>query len=62
LRATRLETKTILPVIEAFQAQHRLSKVTVVADAAMLSSSNLEALTAAGYTYYRWLSAVQDTL
>ena len=47
----KAETKTILPVIEAFQAQHRLSKVTVVADAAMLSSSNLEALTAAGYTY-----------
>jgi hypothetical protein len=45
------ETKTILPIIEAFQAQHGLSKVTVVADAAMLSSSNLEALTAAGYTY-----------
>ena len=47
----KAETKTILPVIEAFQAQHRLSKVTVVADAAMLSSSNLEAFTAAGYTY-----------
>jgi len=47
----KAETKTILPVIEAFQAQHKLSKVTVVADAAMLSSSNLEALTAAGYTY-----------
>jgi hypothetical protein len=45
------ETKTILPIIEVFQAQHGLSKVTVVADAAMLSSSNLEALTAAGYTY-----------
>jgi hypothetical protein len=47
----KAETKTILPVIEAFQALHRLSKVTVVADATMLSSSNLEALTAAGYTY-----------
>ena len=47
----KAETKTILPVIQAFQAQHGLSKVTVVADAAMLSSSNLEALTAAGYTY-----------
>jgi transposase len=47
----KAETKTILPVIEAFQAQHGLSKVTVVADAAMLSSSNLEALTATGYTY-----------
>jgi hypothetical protein len=45
------ETKTILPVIEAFQAQHGVSKVTVVADAARLSSSNLEALSTAGYTY-----------
>lgn len=45
------ETKTILPVIEAFQAQHGVAKVTVVADAAMLSSSNLEALSVAGYTY-----------
>jgi hypothetical protein len=47
----KAETKTILPVIEAFQAQHKLSKVTIVADAAMLSASNLEALTDAGYTY-----------
>jgi hypothetical protein len=47
----KAETKTILPVIEAFQAQHGLTKVTVVADAAMLSASNLEALTEAGYTY-----------
>jgi len=47
----KAETKTILPVIKTFQDQHRLSKVTVVADAAMLSSSNLEALTEAGYTY-----------
>ena len=47
----KAETKTILPVVEAFQAQHSLSKVTIVADAAMLSTSNLEALTEAGYTY-----------
>jgi len=47
----KAETKTILPVIEAFQAQHGLTKVTVVADAAMLSTSNLEALIEAGYTY-----------
>jgi len=47
----KAETKTLLPVIEAFQAQHNLSKVTVVADAAMLSTANLEALTKAGYTY-----------
>ncbi|MDD3473669.1 MAG: IS1634 family transposase [Syntrophaceae bacterium] len=47
----KAETKTLLPFIEAFQAQHKLSKVTIVADAAMLSASNLEALTNAGYTY-----------
>jgi hypothetical protein len=47
----KAETKTILPVIEAFQALHGLSNVTIVADAAMLSASNLIALTAAGYTY-----------
>ena len=47
----KAETKTLLPVIEAFQAQHKLSKVTIVADAAMLSAKNLEGLTKAGYTY-----------
>ena len=47
----KAETKTILPVIEAFQAQHGLSKITIVADAAMLSATNLAALTEAGYTY-----------
>lgn len=45
------ETKTILPVIEAFQAQHGLTKTTIVADAAMLSAANLKALAEAGYTY-----------
>lgn len=45
------ETNTILPVIEEFKKQHGLKGITVVADAAMLSSKNLEALTNAGYTY-----------
>lgn len=45
------ETKTILPVIEAFRAKHRLDTITVVADAAMLSLKNLEALSSAGYHY-----------
>lgn len=45
------ETKTILPVLEAFQAQHGLTRTTIVADAAMLSAANLTALTEAGYTY-----------
>jgi transposase len=47
----KAETKTILPVIEAFQMQHNLGKLTIVADAAMLSSTNLIALTEAGHTY-----------
>jgi len=45
------ETTTILPVVEAFKKQHGLQNITVVADAAMLSSKNLEALTQAGYAY-----------
>lgn len=45
------ETKTILPVIEAFRVQHRLDTITVVADAAMLSQKNLDSLSQAGYHY-----------
>src|SRR3989339_881315 len=45
------ETKTILPVLEDFQRKHHLKKVTVVADAAMLSRTNLEALVANGYHF-----------
>lgn len=45
------ETKTILPVMEAFRDRYRLDSITVVADAAMLSLKNLEALTLAGYHY-----------
>lgn len=45
------ETKTILPVLEEFQKEHHLSKVTVVADAAMLSRTNLEFLADSGYHF-----------
>jgi len=45
------ETKTILPVLEEFQRKHHLEKITVVADAAMLSRTNLEALVASGYHF-----------
>jgi hypothetical protein len=45
------ETKTILPVVKAFCTQHGVDKLTVVADAAMLSANNLSALAKAGYTY-----------
>lgn len=45
------ETKTMLPVLEQFQNEHHLEKVTVVADAAMLSRTNLETLAANGYHF-----------
>jgi len=47
----KAETKTLLPVIQDFLMQNGLTKTTIVADAAMMSASNLAALTVAGYTY-----------
>ncbi len=47
----KAETKTILPVVEAFRQRHGLIGITVVADAGMLSQDNLQALADAGYTY-----------
>ena len=47
----KAETKTILPVVEAFKQRHGLVGITVVADAGMLSADNLAALATAGYTY-----------
>jgi transposase len=47
----KAETKTMLPVIQDFLAQNGLTKTTIVADAAMVSASNLASLTEAGYTY-----------
>lgn len=47
----KAETKTILPIITAFKKQHNLTNITIVADAAMLSSDNLNTLTQAGYHY-----------
>ena len=45
------ETKTIMPVLKAFRQEHRLSGITVVADAAMMRLKNLKALAKAVYTY-----------
>ena len=42
---------TMLPTIEAFKAAHRLSDVTIVADAGMVSAGNQAAIEAAGLTY-----------
>lgn len=50
-KGNKAETKTILPVLEAFKKRHGLVGLTVVADAGMLSAKNLKELTGAGYTY-----------
>jgi len=47
----KAETKTILPVLEAFKTEHDVEKITVVADAAMLSRTNLESLSTNGYYF-----------
>jgi hypothetical protein len=47
----KAETKTMLPVIEAFAAVHQLPEVTVVADAGMLSEANLAAIEDAGLRF-----------
>ncbi|MGV8083732.1 MAG: IS1634 family transposase [Coriobacteriia bacterium] len=47
----RAEVKTITEVLDAFKDRHRLDGITVTADAAMLSSSNIKALEERGYHY-----------
>jgi len=47
----KAETATMLPVINAFKTAHRLSEVTVVADAGMISEANQVALQAAGLSF-----------
>jgi len=47
----KAETKTMLPVIEAFMAAHELPDVTVVADAGMISEANQKAIEAAGLSF-----------
>jgi DNA-binding transcriptional ArsR family regulator len=45
----KAETKTMLPVIEAFKSAHDLAEVTVVADAGMISEANREGINACRY-------------
>jgi transposase len=45
------ETKTLIPVLESFQERFDLEKPIVIADAALLSQKNIDALTASGYEY-----------
>lgn len=45
------ETKTLIPVLEAFQSKFGIDKPIVVADAALLSQKNIDALSTKGYEY-----------
>jgi hypothetical protein len=45
------ETTTLVPVLRQFQARHGVSDLVVVADAGMLSASNLNALEDAGFSF-----------
>jgi hypothetical protein len=47
----KAETHTMLPVIEAFMTAHRLTDVTIVADAGMISEANKQAIEAAGLSF-----------
>jgi hypothetical protein len=47
----KVETATMLPVINAFKTAHQLTDVTVVADAGMISEANQTALQAAGLSF-----------
>jgi hypothetical protein len=47
----KAETATMLPTIRAFQAAHRLTDVTVVADAGMVSQANQDAIEDAGLSF-----------
>ncbi|USX45189.1 IS1634 family transposase [Dietzia kunjamensis] len=47
----RAETKTLIPVITAFQQRHQISDMVVVADAGMLSAASLNALEGAGLSF-----------
>lgn len=47
----KAETLTIVPIVKAFQARHGIADMVVVADAGMLSSSNLRDLDEAGLRF-----------
>jgi hypothetical protein len=47
----RAETATMLPTIRAFMTAHRLTDVTIVADAGMVSAANQRAIEAEGLSF-----------
>ena len=50
-RATRAETKTIIPLVQRFVAAHGIAGVTVIADAGMMSEANLAEVENAGWSF-----------
>jgi transposase len=47
----KVETKTMLPVLKDFRAKCGVKELTVVADAGMMSASNLDELEDAGFKF-----------
>jgi hypothetical protein len=47
----KAETRTLIPVLQAFQERHGVSDMVVVADAGMLSAANLNAVQDAGFSF-----------
>jgi transposase len=45
------EAKTLIPVLETFQNRFNLEKPIIIADAALLSQKNIDALVSGGYQY-----------
>lgn len=45
------ETRTLIPIIEGFKTRHNLEHFVIVADAGMLSATNLKALDEAGMAF-----------
>lgn len=50
-RGNEFEGKTFIPIISAFKRKHAIKKLTIVADAAMLSLDNVKTLKANGLSY-----------
>ena len=55
----RAETSTLIPIVQQFQDRHGLSDMVIVADAGMLSTSNLTALDEAGLRFILGSRAVK---
>jgi len=50
-KGNTFEGHTLIPIISAFKRKHRLGRLTVVADAAMMSMENIEALRQSNLQY-----------